>query len=446
MSEPDRPVYRVAIAGLESRDARLIEIVFRHSRYNQVSFELVQPDERTVVDILVANPYDNLGLRAMARARAAQRPVPVVVVVPDGRQPRGRYTILLEKLPLQLLPTLNRLVRTELLAPTPAPQVLRARPVTAEPESRPAAGSPVVAPAQPSGSDGPRPADARRASTDGATPIAQTPADAASLSALGRRGRATAIVVEPAASARSLDGATATLIFPLTGFGDTLLPATQFPPLLEASPVPPLSVRRPAAPAAAPDSAAPAHAKSTGEPQTGGDDAAPEVARVSVLVVDDSPTVRRQLLRALAQWGIEALAVNDAEQALGMLGSRHFDLALVDVVMPGRNGFALTRDLRRLYPSMPVILLTQRSTPIDLARGALAGCAAYLRKPIKPDRLESEVMNQLRRSLAIDDLSAVLRAPVRAPGHGVAAAPGRLEADVDAGSRVAPTRRRSGGI
>ncbi|MEZ5661066.1 MAG: response regulator [Burkholderiaceae bacterium] len=406
MSEPEKPVYRVAIAGLEARDARLIEIVFRHSRYNRVSFELVQASERSVIDILVANPYDNVGLRAMARARAGQRPVPVVVVVPDGRQPRGRYTIELDKLPLQLLPTLNRLVRTELLAPTPAPKVMRARVSEVPAETRPA-------------------------------PAENAAAAVQALGELGRRGRATAIAVEPAPAADADDLSSATLIFPLTGFGDTLLPATEFPPVLRSSPVPPLSVRR-IVPPAQPEltkTPPPAPASASGPAVT---DVREESVRASVLVVDDSATVRRQLCRALGHWGIEAVAVACAEEALDELARRHFDLALVDVVMPGRNGFALTRDLRRSHPSMPVILLTQRSTPIDLARGALAGCAAYLRKPIKPARLQAEVMSQLRRSLAIDDLSTVLGPPGPEP-----AAP-----QTDDGAVAGPSERaqRAGGV
>lgn len=397
MSQSEKPLYRVAIAGLEARDARLIEIVFRHSRYNRVGFELVRPDAQSVVDILVANPYDTDGLRAMARARAARRPVPVVVVVPDGREPRGRYAIELDKLPLQLLPTLNRIVRAEMEPRTPAPQVFRGREdarreaaSAASPEGAPV--PPEVAPVPPE-----------------VAPDARGPVADRALAGLGRRGRATAIAVEPAPT--DDDKVSATLIFPLSGFGDTWLPATRFPPALNVRPHPPRSVRAPGTDPEPEFQAGRTEAVPAGVAAGPPIKADPRPPGVTVLVVDDSPTVRRQLVRALGRWGIDSVAVSDAAMALDVARSRHFELALVDVVMPGENGFTLTRELRRLAPSMPVVLLTHRGTPIDLARGALAGCAAYLRKPIKPARLQAEVMAQLRKTLAIDDLAAVLRPP-----------------------------------
>lgn len=459
----DKPVHRVALAGLEGRDVRLIEIVFRHSRYNRVGFELVQPGDQCVVDILVANPYDNDGLRAMARARAAHRPVPVVVVVPDGHEAQGRYTIELDKLPLQLLPTLNRLVRSELHSGSPAPRVLRSRaPASAQGQARPVDGASTrgagsasagatdgvssrasaMAATRPDAPAGVQPAHtgspvtavpppmppAARATGSASSSGAAAPLEP--VAALGRRGRATAIAVEPANPDERPGDAPATLIFPLTGFGDSLLPATRFPPLLDARPGLPLSLRAPVAapvpaPNEAPDTAVPAlvstRPRHVADPGAG-DPAAPPV--VTVLVVDDSPTVRRQLCRALARWGIDAVAVADAEAALHALSVRHFELALVDVVMPGENGFTLTREIRRRHPSTPVLLLTQRGTPIDMARGALAGCSAYLRKPIKPARLQSAVFAQLRKTLAIDDLAALL-APRRSALAAQEAAPDR---------------------
>jgi DNA-binding response OmpR family regulator len=58
---------------------------------------------------------------------------------------------------------------------------------------------------------------------------------------------------------------------------------------------------------------------------------------------------------------------------------------------------------------MPVIILTSRSSPFDLARGALSGCDAYLTKPVPFRALESAVAKQLRRSLATEDLGDLMR-------------------------------------
>jgi len=131
--------------------------------------------------------------------------------------------------------------------------------------------------------------------------------------------------------------------------------------------------------------------------------------RLRVLVVDDSPTVRRQLMVALDRLGLACETVESAARALERLAERHFDLALVDVVMPDADGYKLTRDIKRdkRLRQMPVIILTSRSSPFDLARGALSGCDAYLSKPVPFRALEAAVVKQLRRSLAIDDLAAL---------------------------------------
>ncbi len=143
------------------------------------------------------------------------------------------------------------------------------------------------------------------------------------------------------------------------------------------------------------ESADEAEAETTGE-TTGA--AVTEAA--CVLVVDDSPTVRRQLGIALDRLGLRHESVGSAEQALERLAVGQFDLALVDVVMPGTDGYRLTREIRRdrRIRHLPVIILTSRSSPFDLARGALAGCDAYLTKPVPFRALETAVRKQLRRA------------------------------------------------
>ncbi|MEK9721421.1 MAG: response regulator, partial [Quisquiliibacterium sp.] len=130
-----------------------------------------------------------------------------------------------------------------------------------------------------------------------------------------------------------------------------------------------------------------------------------------VLIVDDSSTVRVQLQIALDRLGLGWASASSAAEAMEQLESRSFDLALVDVVMPDSDGYKLTREIKRdpRWRRMPVIILTSRSSPFDLARGALAGCDAYLSKPVPFRALQQALVNQLRKSLRIDDLSALMR-------------------------------------
>lgn len=129
-------------------------------------------------------------------------------------------------------------------------------------------------------------------------------------------------------------------------------------------------------------------------------DDAPAARRPRVLVVDDSPTVRRQLAVALHRMGLDSEGVNSAREALETLAVRHYEMVFVDVVMPEMDGYRLTREIKRsrtLRP-MPVVILTSRSSPFDLARGALAGCDSYLVKPVSMQSLRETVARHLHRA------------------------------------------------
>lgn len=127
--------------------------------------------------------------------------------------------------------------------------------------------------------------------------------------------------------------------------------------------------------------------------------------RPRVLVVDDSPTVRRQLGTALHQMGIDCEAVSSAQDALERLGMRRYELVMADVVMPDMDGYRMTRLIKknRSLRGMPVVILTSRSSPFDLARGALAGCNSYLVKPVTLQSLRDTVMKHLRRVARRED-------------------------------------------
>lgn len=120
--------------------------------------------------------------------------------------------------------------------------------------------------------------------------------------------------------------------------------------------------------------------------------------RPRALIVDDSPTVRSQLAKALQLMGIESDGAEDVTSARRALAARRYELAFVDVGLPDIDGFRLTREIKRdrLLRSMPVIILTSRSSPFDLARGALAGCNTYLVKPITLQSLRDTVARHLR--------------------------------------------------
>lgn len=141
-----------------------------------------------------------------------------------------------------------------------------------------------------------------------------------------------------------------------------------------------------------------------------------------MLVVDDSPTVRQQLGLAFTQMGIVCEMAASGEQALARLADVHYDLVMADVVIPDMDGYRLTREIRKRHRGTPVIILSSRSAPFDYARGMLAGCKAYLAKPVPLRQLEASMMKVLRKSMRTEDLTAKLRASATQAAAGRAAA------------------------
>jgi twitching motility two-component system response regulator PilG len=138
-------------------------------------------------------------------------------------------------------------------------------------------------------------------------------------------------------------------------------------------------------------------------------------AGAAVLVVDDSPTVRKHLELTLRQRGIEARLVESGEQALAEVARRPFDLVLLDVELPGADGYQICKAIRRaaLGRDLPVVMLTSRSSPFDRIRGSLAGCDAYLVKPVDPANFHRVLDAQLaaRRAAVGGTAAAGWRTP-----------------------------------
>jgi CheY-like chemotaxis protein len=132
--------------------------------------------------------------------------------------------------------------------------------------------------------------------------------------------------------------------------------------------------------------------------------------RRRVLLVDDSATVRSNLALALQRMGIDSHGVGSAALARRALEARRYELVIVDVVMPQENGFSLTRWIKRdkTLRDTPVVIFSGRSSALDLARGALAGCDSYLVKPASVQSLRSTVLRLVARQ-EIETLGATVR-------------------------------------
>ena len=132
---------------------------------------------------------------------------------------------------------------------------------------------------------------------------------------------------------------------------------------------------------------------------------------LSALVVDDSLTVREQMRMALERVGITCDQADSAEAAMQLLQHNSYNLAFVDVVMPGTDGYELCRKIKHnsYTRMMPVLMLTSRSSPFDRARGALSGCDSYLTKPITWDTFSQSVDKALMKSFRNDRAQMIAR-------------------------------------
>jgi DNA-binding response OmpR family regulator len=113
-----------------------------------------------------------------------------------------------------------------------------------------------------------------------------------------------------------------------------------------------------------------------------------------ILVVDDDPNIGQMLTKALARHGFEVEAVTSADDALQLSEATHYDAALVDLVMPGRDGASLSETLRRRFPGLPIGLLTGYTNSPLIPAFEKSGMAVF-NKPV----LMQDLVDFLQREL-----------------------------------------------
>jgi len=114
----------------------------------------------------------------------------------------------------------------------------------------------------------------------------------------------------------------------------------------------------------------------------------------NILVVDDSPTDRKYLTDFLAKNGYTVTTAENAEEALAKAKQLKPDLVLMDVVMPGQNGFQATRELSRneATKNIPVIICTTKGQETDKVWGMRQGARDYIVKPVNQAELLAKIV------------------------------------------------------
>ncbi len=119
---------------------------------------------------------------------------------------------------------------------------------------------------------------------------------------------------------------------------------------------------------------------------------------MKILLVDDSPTVQKQMELYLRSLNIKVDFAGTGEEALHLLKINQYDAMFLDVILPGLDGYQICKIVRKMteFKKLPIIMLTSKSSPFDKIRGSIAGCDAYLSKPINAATL-LEAINKYKQ-------------------------------------------------
>ncbi len=116
-----------------------------------------------------------------------------------------------------------------------------------------------------------------------------------------------------------------------------------------------------------------------------------------ILIIDDDPRLRDLLRRYLTDQGFITLVAEDARDMNKIMQREHFDLLVLDLMLPGEDGLSVCRRLRSMHDTTPIIMLTAKTEEIDRIIGLEMGADDYLSKPFNPRELAARIKAILRR-------------------------------------------------
>jgi DNA-binding response OmpR family regulator len=119
---------------------------------------------------------------------------------------------------------------------------------------------------------------------------------------------------------------------------------------------------------------------------------------IKILVAEDDPHIRMGLIDALESEGYQVLAAEDGQKAEGVWKENMPDLILLDIMMPGKSGYDVCRDIRAKDEAIPIIMLTAKGEEIDKVVGLKLGADDYITKPFGVHELLARIAAVLRRT------------------------------------------------
>jgi two-component system, OmpR family, alkaline phosphatase synthesis response regulator PhoP len=131
------------------------------------------------------------------------------------------------------------------------------------------------------------------------------------------------------------------------------------------------------------------------------------MATEKVLIVEDDPPLRLAMTKALKACGYEVIVAKTGDEGLAMALSETPDLVLLDVMLPGMNGYEVLAELREKDSDLPIVMITAKSEEADKVRGLQLGADEYVVKPVGIAELEARVGAALRRRRLVSKESPI---------------------------------------
>ena len=122
-----------------------------------------------------------------------------------------------------------------------------------------------------------------------------------------------------------------------------------------------------------------------------------------ILVVEDDPNARRLMRAVLERAEYSVSTAENGSAALELMDTQHVDLIVLDVMMPGMDGYALTSELRASGSGIPILMVTAKQLPADKRMGFLVGTDDYMTKPVDTEEMLLRIKALLRRSQIVSE-------------------------------------------
>lgn len=123
----------------------------------------------------------------------------------------------------------------------------------------------------------------------------------------------------------------------------------------------------------------------------------------NIMIVEDDDSIRHMLKKVLERHSYQPVEAASAEEGLELMDSQHIDMIILDLMLPGMDGYEFARTIRDGGSTVPILMATAMQLSEDKKRGFAAGCDDYMTKPVDTEEMMWRIQALLRRAQIMDD-------------------------------------------